>query len=239
MLSVQQVTKQFADAKQGRTVRAVHRVSLEVREREIFALIGESGSGKSTLAEIIVGLQRPTGGTIRWRDAPPSVQLVFQNPDRSMNPYWKVRDIVTEPLRLAGCPRKEAQRRAPGLLEKVRLDGDFLERRPSECSGGQKQRIAIARALSMSPRLLVADEITSALDPVIEAEILELLRGLNRSEGTAIFYITHRLETISGFADRIAVMKDGEIREMGETEAVLSQPASEYTRALIEAAHYD
>ncbi|GGE02859.1 hypothetical protein GCM10010911_72410 [Paenibacillus nasutitermitis] len=247
MLRVEKVSKHFAGAEKGTLMKAVDEVSLTIQQNEIFALIGESGSGKSTLAELIVGLQQPTSGLIQWseelralkKDMPASwIQLVFQNPDRSMNPYWRVKDIIIEPLCLSGYPKRKALVRAEELLEKVKLSNDFLERYPSECSGGQKQRIAMARALSMSPLLLVADEITSALDPSIEEEILALLLDLKRSEGMSILYITHRLETISGFADHVAVMKNGTIQEMGDVEAVLTAPTSEYTKALLRASTF-
>ncbi|TNJ63220.1 ABC transporter ATP-binding protein [Paenibacillus hemerocallicola] len=245
ILDLQRVTKRFGD--RDRIVTAIRDVSLSLLEDEIFALIGESGSGKSTLAELIVGLQKPTEGRVVWHwdgsgqaaaDRRRQVQLVFQNPDRSMNPYWKVKEIVAEPLLLQRVERSEAFRLAGELLERVRLPRELLERRPSECSGGQKQRIAIARALSMSPALLIADEITSALDPTTERDILNLLLALKREQSMSILYITHRLETIPGFADRLAVMKDGAVVEEGYTESVLGAPNSDYTRALLDACSY-
>lgn len=268
MLDVIEVSKRFEGRKQG--TDALMDVSLSVERGEIFALIGESGSGKSTLAELIVGLQQPTRGVVRWREeaaaerAPDSqaagrcsersaclyagraasanarsrVQIVFQNPDRSMNPYWSVQRIVTEPLLLNGVNRTEAAARASELLEQVRLPQALLERKPAECSGGQKQRVAIARALALSPRLLIADEITSALDPGTEREILQLLLALRDERRMSILYITHRLETIGGFADRLAVMKDGRVVETGETEEVLEAPKSAYTKQLLAACLY-
>lgn len=241
MLYLDKVSKQYSGGGKGaRVVKAVDGVSCELMEDEIFALIGESGSGKSTLAELIVGLQQPTSGSIVWRERQtPATQMVFQNPDRSMNPYWKVRDIVAEPLRLSGYPKQAAWLAAEELLAKVKLSSEYMDRLPAQCSGGQKQRIAIARALSMSPRLLVADEITSALDPMIEAEIMALLLELKRAEGMSILYITHRIETIAHFADRVAVMRSGTIQEIGDTAAVFHRPSSAYTRELIQASSYD
>ncbi|WP_256224114.1 ABC transporter ATP-binding protein [Paenibacillus sp. 1_12] len=247
LLRVEKVSKHFTGSQKGKTIKAVDEVSLTLQQNEIFALIGESGSGKSTLAELIAHLQQPTSGLITWaedlqvpkKETPTSlIQLIFQNPDRSMNPYWRVKDIITEPLRLSGYPKKKAYVHAEELLTKVKLSAEFLERYPSECSGGQKQRIAVARALSMSPLLLVADEITSALDPTIEDEMLQLLLSIKRSEGMSILYITHRLETISGFADHVAVMKNGVIQEMGDTRTVLTEPKSDYTKALLKAASF-
>ncbi|OAB36003.1 ABC transporter ATP-binding protein [Paenibacillus glacialis] len=243
MLNVQNVTKQFG--KRNQKITAVKDVTLTLQENEIFALIGESGSGKSTLAEIIVGLDRPTHGEVRWQatqkvqqDQVKRVQMVFQNPDRSLNPYWKVKDLIAEPLVLNWHSRSEAYKRVDELLDKVRLPKDLRERRPSECSGGQKQRVAIARALALSPSLLIADEITSALDPKTEEEILQLLLALKREQRMSILYITHRLDTILGFADRVVVMKDGSVIEEGYTDIVLNQPKSEYTRALLSACSY-
>ncbi|MEC0225758.1 ABC transporter ATP-binding protein [Paenibacillus alba] len=247
MLRVEKVSKHYANSEKGQITKAVDDVSLTLRPNEIFALIGESGSGKSTLAELIAGLQQPTSGSITWAehiqapktDRPASfIQLVFQNPDRSMNPYWRVKDIISEPLRLSKYPKKKAYAKAKELLEKVMLSADFMDRYPAECSGGQKQRIAVARALSMSPLLLVADEITSALDPTIENEMLQLLLSLKRSEGMSILYITHRLDTISGFADHVAVMKNGVIQETGDTKTILSDPKSDYTKALLQSVYY-
>lgn len=247
MLRLEKVSKHYTGSGKGRTVKAVDEVSFTVQDNEIFALIGESGSGKSTLAEMIIGLQRPSSGSIAWKDGirvpkpdkPTSVmQLIFQNPDRSMNPYWRVKEIIAEPLRLSGYPKNQAYAEAEELLAKVKLSADYLDRSPAECSGGQKQRIAIARALSMSPQLLVADEITSALDPSTEDEILQLLLALKNSEGMSILYITHRIETITGFADHVAVMKDGAIQENGETSAIFANPITEYTKALLRASSY-
>lgn len=247
MLRVDKVSKHYPGSKKGQVIKAVDEVTFTLQHNEIFALIGESGSGKSTLAELIARLQQPTSGLIAWaenlqspkKDRPTSfIQFVFQNPDRSMNPYWRVKDIITEPLRLSRYPKKQAYAYAEELLAKVKLSADFLERYSGECSGGQKQRIAIARALSMSPLLLIADEITSALDPAMEQEMLQLLLSLKRAEGMSILYITHRLETISAFADQVAVMKNGAIQEMGDTRTVLTEPKSDYTKALLNAASF-
>ncbi|WP_068778391.1 ABC transporter ATP-binding protein [Paenibacillus sp. GM2] len=253
MLNIVQISKEFGRGDQAQT--AVQNVSLTLQKNEIFALVGESGSGKSTLAEIVIGLHQPTSGSIVWQEeaclnwgkgrsrtrkrmSPWKVQMIFQNPDRSLNPYWKVKDIVSEPLVLQQVSRAEAGIMAAELLERVKLPLSLMEKSPSECSGGQKQRIAIARALMMAPSLLIADEITSALDPSTEEEILNLLRSLKDEHQMAILYITHRLESISGFADRMAVMKAGTIVEEGTVERVLSNSQNTYTRDLIKACFY-
>ncbi|WP_019422676.1 ABC transporter ATP-binding protein [Paenibacillus sp. OSY-SE] len=248
MLELKHISKRFGQSKQF----AVQDVSFSIPEHEVFALVGESGSGKSTLAELIVGLQQPTEGSIIWRGAPiqlqahlqrheqsRQVQIVFQNPDRSLNPYWKIKDIIAEPLILNKWTKLASQRKVEELLERVRLPHELLERLPTECSGGQKQRIAIARALALEPELLIADEITSALDPITERDILSLLSELKRDHNMSFLFITHRLETIRGFADAIAVMKNGMLLEMGATEDVLQHPANAYTKSLIEACYDD
>ncbi|WP_282938928.1 dipeptide/oligopeptide/nickel ABC transporter ATP-binding protein [Paenibacillus sp. RC67] len=245
MLEIHQISKQFGRG--SAQAYAVKEVSLTLAESEVFALAGESGSGKSTLAEMIIGMRSPDEGGISWRGQPIGrqpdywrhVQMVFQNPDRSLNPYWKVKDIIAEPLLLHKVKRTEAMKRVDELLELVQLPLSLADRSPAECSGGQKQRIAIARALAVRPTLLIADEITSALDPMTELDILQLLIGLKREYGMSILFITHRLETLPGFADRLAIMKDGRIVESGLCEEVWGSPHSTYTKRLLQACSYD
>ncbi|WP_036745687.1 ABC transporter ATP-binding protein [Paenibacillus sp. UNC451MF] len=245
MLEIHRISKWFGRGTSQ--AYAVRDASLTLAESEIFALAGESGSGKSTLAEMIVGLKNPDEGHIYWKGSPMGqqpdywrhVQMVFQNPDRSLNPYWKIKDIIAEPLLLHRTGRVEAMQRVDELLEQVQLSRSLANRSTSECSGGQKQRIAIARALAVRPTLLIADEITSALDPMTELDILQLLIGLKREYGMSILFITHRLETLPGFADRLAVMKDGRIVETGRCEEVWASPQSPYTKRLLQACSYD
>ncbi|OXM84999.1 ABC transporter ATP-binding protein [Paenibacillus rigui] len=244
MLEVSGLSKKFDRNKEQRY--AVQDVSLTIADNEIFALVGESGSGKSTLAEMIVGLQRPSAGRIYWQgqrierkpDYWQQVQMIFQNPDRSLNPYWKVRDLIAEPLILQRVPREDAYHRVARLLEQVSLPRELGLRSTSECSGGQKQRVAIARALALPPQLLIADEMTSALDPLTEREMLRLLLELKREHRLSLLYITHRLETIDGFADRLAVMKDGRIVETGSCADILNAPQALYTKRLLDACDY-
>lgn len=239
MLELHQICKTYQTS--GRNVEAVRNVSFNINENEIFALIGESGCGKSTLAEMIAGLIKPSSGKIEWtgrasiEDGSRPVQLVFQNPERSMNPLWRIGDIVQEPLKLAGYSHDKARRKAAEWLERVHLSAGLMDRFPHEISGGQKQRAAIARALCMRPQLLIADELTSALDPLTERRLLELLLQARADSTMAVLYITHRIETIRGFADRTAVMKEGEIVEQGATNRVLDDPSSSYTEKLISA----
>lgn len=253
MLSVEAVSKQYSHKKSKKhpPLIAVYDVSFRLKEREVFAIIGESGSGKSTLAELIAGLQTPTTGHIKWDYplhentdgkrsklplGPLDVQIIFQNPDRSLNPYWKVCDLIAEPLVLNGWQKDAAYERVQELASLVKLPKHLLQYYPAACSGGQKQRIAIARALALAPKLLIADEITSALDPSIEADILDLLQSLKEDEGLSILYITHRIETVVGFADRAAVMYRGSFVEQGKLSDIVENPNSEYTKALLQAA---
>ncbi|QAY68530.1 ATP-binding cassette domain-containing protein [Paenibacillus protaetiae] len=252
MVEMAHIVKRFG---QPPAAAAVDGVSLAIRERETYVLVGESGSGKSTLARILVGLERPSEGEVRWFPPQPGsafaahghgkggvpsspVQMVFQNPDRSLNPYWRVQNIIAEPLVLQGMARREAYALAGGLLEQVRLPRGLLLRRPSECSGGQKQRIAVARALALRPRLLVADEMTSALDPATEADMMQLLMDLQWDSGMSILFITHRLDAVHGFADRMGVMRQGRIVEEGEAASLLRQPSTAYAKALLAACQY-
>ncbi len=252
MLSVEGVSKHFSNKKNKKSppLIAVYNVSFQLREKEIFAIIGESGSGKSTLAELIAGLQIPSAGKIIWHNqdeiltskkskrlpfSPLEAQMIFQNPDRSLNPYWKVCDLIAEPLVLNGWKKEAAYDRVQELALQVKLPERLLYYYPAACSGGQKQRIAIARALALAPKLLIADEITSALDPSIEAEILELLQSLKEKEGLAILYITHRIETVIGFAERAAVMYQGSFVEQGSMREIVENPVADYTKALLQA----
>jgi peptide/nickel transport system ATP-binding protein len=224
-------------------------VSLEVPAGGCVALVGESGSGKSTLGRCIVGLHRPDVGTIAFAGEPlaghaaertakqcEGIQFIFQNPDRSLNPGRSVRQILARPLRHFGHTRRdEAALRVEELLDRVRLPSTVLDRYARELSGGEKQRVAIARALAARPRLLVCDEVTSALDVSIQAAIVALLADL-RAAGLALLFITHDLALVNSIADEVAVLQGGVICERGPAGGVLQQPQHAYTQALREAA---
>ena len=229
--------------------RVLSDIDLDVRPGETLALVGESGSGKTTLARIAVGLAEPTEGEVltagedlrtgrRRASAKQArmVQMVFQDPYASMNPRMRIRDVVAEGLlthrrRELGLDGIRAE--VARLLDAVDLDPDLARRFPHECSGGQRQRIAIARALALEPRLLVLDEPTSALDVSVQATILDLLRQLQERTGVAYLFVSHDLAVVSGIADRVAVMADGRIAEIGPCREVLSAPSSEVTRRLL------
>ncbi|MFF5144786.1 dipeptide ABC transporter ATP-binding protein [Streptomyces sp. NPDC013157] len=233
------------------STRAVHGVSFDVRRGEVLALVGESGSGKSTLAWTLAGLRTPSGGTMTHeagdlaRPAPKRplslrrrVQLVFQNADTSLNPRRSVGDAVRRPLRFFGTAtgRTEAAEQARRLIADVRLDPALADRLPAQLSGGQRQRIGIARALAGEPDVLIADEITTALDVSVQAEVLRLLDDLRRERDLACLFISHDLAVVRGIADRVVVLRHGVVVEEGPTEAVFGAPGHPYTRRLMAAA---
>ncbi|MEU5340606.1 ABC transporter ATP-binding protein [Streptomyces sp. NPDC020766] len=241
------------------SARAVDGVSFDVRRGEVLALVGESGSGKSTLAWTLAGLRTPSGGTMTHGSGDRSgnsesgdlarpagkrplslrrrVQLVFQNADTSLNPRRSVGDAVRRPLRFFGTvgTRAEAADRARQLISDVRLEPALAERLPAQLSGGQRQRIGIARALAGEPDVLIADEITTALDVSVQADVLRLLDDLRRERDLACLFISHDLAVVRGLADRVVVLRNGVVVEEGPTDAVFSAPGHPYTRQLMAA----
>ncbi len=231
-------------------VRAVDGVSFELMPKEALAIVGESGCGKSTLALTLMGLERPTSGSIRFRGqelagadgtllkaARRQMQMVFQDPYESLNPLMHVGEIVGEPLHVHGLARDPTARsdRVRAALEAAGLRpvDTYINRLPHELSGGQRQRVAIAAALVLEPQVLLADEPVSMLDVSIRAEILNLLAELKQERGIAILFITHDLGTVAAVADRIAVMYLGRIVETGTVQQVLRNPQHPYTKALL------
>jgi ABC-type glutathione transport system ATPase component len=230
-----------------REVQALRGISLEVAPHEAVGIVGESGCGKSTLARTIVGLETPTAGTIlidghdlprrRGAAARLGVQMIFQDPTSTLNPFQTIGRNLSDVLRLArpDLPRGERLAMASELLVHVGLGADALDRYPQSFSGGQRQRIAIARALAGRPRLLVCDEPTSALDVSVQAQVLAVFASL-KAEGLALLFISHNLAVVRQVCDRIVVMRSGEIVEEGPAGAVMSRPGEDYTRLLIAAA---
>ena len=221
-------------------VTAVDRVSLSVPEGGVTGVVGESGSGKSTLGRAAVGLVPLHGGRILLdgapipRRGPRPLQMVFQDPYSSLDPRMSVGASIAE-MMPAGMTRRESAREAARLLELVHLDPAQTGARPARFSGGQRQRIAIARALAGRPKVLIADEITSALDVLIQGAILNLLRELQAELGFSMLFISHNLAVVRYVASQIVVMHDGKVIEQGATAAVLKQPQADYTRELLAA----
>ncbi|MFY9317854.1 MAG: ABC transporter ATP-binding protein [Burkholderiales bacterium] len=232
-----------------REVRAAEDVDLELRRGQTLGIVGESGSGKSTVARCIVRLVDPSAGEIRLggvdiarmhagelRPLRRKVQIVFQDPYRSLNPRRTVGEAITEGPRNYGVPAAEALQRARKLLELVRMDDSALARYPHQFSGGQRQRICIARALAMEPELLVADEAVSALDVSVQAQVLALLEEIRERLNLAMLFITHDLRVAAQVCDHVAVMSQGRVVEYGAAEEVFQRPQHAYTRALFDAA---
>ncbi len=228
--------------------RAVHGVDLTVRSGETLALVGASGSGKTTLGRAIVGLVRPTSGQIAFLDAEGrqpadrrerhrEMQIVFQDPYSSLDPRQRIADIIAEPLKLDRSMNAAARaKRVEEVFSEVGLSPDFGRRFPHQLSGGQRQRVAIARAIVGRPAFVVADEPVSALDMTVQKQILLLIRELQARHNFACLFVSHDLGAVEQVADRIAVMQDGRIVEIGERDDVIDRPQHPYTRQLLEAA---
>jgi peptide/nickel transport system ATP-binding protein len=230
-------------------LRAIDGISFVQHSHEALAVVGESGSGKSTLARCIVGLHAPASGRIDFhgtelaaraadREIPlrRQIQIVFQNPDDSLNPKRSIGEILERPLKtLAGVRGAELRARVDELLEVVRLPKSMVVRYPRELSGGERQRVAIARALAPGPELLIADEITSALDVSVQAAIIELLLNLKKTVGVALLFVSHDLAVVRSIADRVVVVQNGRIREAGDAEDIFNRARDSYTRELLAA----
>lgn len=231
-------------------VHAVQQVSLNVRHGETLGIVGESGCGKSTLARMLVGLDRPTGGAIRFMGDDIAeaarkdfnalarrVQYVFQDPVSSLNPRKTIRAILEAPLvHLLGLKRKQREERLTELMDAVNLRLEFLERYPHEFSGGQAQRIGIARALAARPALIVLDEPVSALDVSVQAQVLNLLDDLKARFGLTYVFISHDLSVVESVSDRVAVMYFGRLAEVGPAKAIFADPRHHYTKLLLDSA---
>ncbi|MGH9776058.1 MAG: ABC transporter ATP-binding protein [Candidatus Acidiferrales bacterium] len=231
-------------------VHALCDVHLEIAASSTLAIVGESGSGKSTLARCLALIEVPTTGaiwfeernlcTLTEREKFPyrgQIQMVFQDPSAALNPRFTAIEIIVEPLKIHGRGGTEEQReRARALMEQVGLSARWAGRRPREFSGGQRQRLAIARALALEPRLLILDEALSALDPPLQAQIINLLLKLRAARGLSYVFITHDLATAAYLADEVAILKEGRIVERTGTTELFSNPKNAYTQALLAAA---
>jgi peptide/nickel transport system ATP-binding protein len=249
VLEVENVSKEYRVRGHGGVLRAVDDVSFTVGRGRTTALVGESGSGKTTTAHMILGLVPATAGTIRLsgeeivglrgdrlRAARKTMQPVFQDPYGSLNPMWTIERIVAEPLRTFGVgDRSSRHARVAELLDQVALPAAMSQRYPNELSGGQRQRVAIARALALGPALVVCDEPVSALDVLVQDQILDLLASLQKELGLSYLFISHDLAVVRSLAHDVLVMRDGRVVEQGPVERVLTAPTDPYTHQLLEA----
>ncbi len=236
----------------ARAVRALDHVDLDIAPGEVLGLVGESGSGKTTLGKTILGAYRPSAGQIlyrgldlaalppgRWGALRRDLQMVFQDPLSSFNPRFTIASSLALPLRLHRvCPKERIAAETANLLRRVGLGLEHAARYPHELSGGQLQRVAIARAISVAPRVIVADEAVSKLDVSVRAQILNLLKRMNRETGVSLVFITHDLGVARFICDRIAVMYFGRVIELGATSQVFGAPRHPYTLSLLQARSY-
>jgi ABC-type glutathione transport system ATPase component len=247
LVEVRNLVKEYAG--HGGVTRVVDEVSFKIRVGETMGLVGESGSGKSTVARMVLGLLQPTSGQVLFRGQPlppisssrmrelrREMQIVFQDPYAALNPRMTVRRILEEPFAIHGeRPPNGLAGRLRELLNCVGLDESALPRYPHEFSGGQRQRVNIARALALNPELLVLDEPVSALDVSVGAQVINLLRDLQRSFGLTYLFISHSMPLVRYLCDRVAVMQRGKLVELGDCMHVCEHPQNVYTQQLIAA----
>jgi peptide/nickel transport system ATP-binding protein len=243
LLSIRNVTARYS----GRDVNVLDRLTADLCRGQTLAVVGESGSGKSTLARVVTGLLAPTHGDVvfegkvlparlrdRGKEQLRELQMIYQMADVAMNPRHTVGKIVGRPLEFYfGMKGQEKRRRVQQLLDEIEMGSGYIDRYPAELSGGQKQRVCIARALAAKPKLIICDEVTSALDPLVADGILKLLLNLQKIEGVAYLFITHDLATVKAIADSIAVMHQGRIVRYGPKSEVLTPPYDDYTDLLL------
>jgi oligopeptide/dipeptide ABC transporter ATP-binding protein len=248
LLEIKKLSKIY-HGKNGARVRALSDVSLDIAAGEVVGVVGESGCGKSTLGRSLLRLIEPSSGQVIFegKDIVPlkksalkpirrDLQIIFQDPFGSLNPRHKVGKVIAEPLEVHGIGSKQQrQEKVRELLDLVGLPQNAIDRHPHEFSGGQRQRIAIARALALDPKLIVADEAVSALDVSIQSQIINLIAKLQKQLNISILFISHDLSVIRHVSDRIAIMYLGRIVEMGETEEVMQNPQHPYTQSLLSA----
>lgn len=250
-LSISYARPGFIDQILGRkpaTTPTVDGITIELEKGETLGLVGESGSGKSTILKAVAGLLPPAGGRIelagdgmlpplvdtRRPDQLRRVQLIFQNPDESLNPRQTIAEILAQPLKLYfGLSGEALRQRTEDLLESVRLGAHYMDRLPSQLSGGEKQRVAVARAFAAEPDLVLCDEVTSALDVSVQAAVLDLLDQLRRSRNTAYVFVSHDLAVVRALSDRVAVLYQGRLCEIGPAAAVYAAPSHPYTEVLL------
>ena len=239
MIRLESISKEYLV--QGRWLEAVQNISFHIEKGEVLGLVGESGSGKSTIAKILLGVTPPSFGKIyfngievpekRTKSFYRKIQMIFQDPTSSLNPRMNVEEIVLEPTRIHGLPGRVNE-----LLDLVGLNPDDKMKYPHELSGGQKQRIGIARALALNPEFLICDEPISSLDLSIQAQIMNLLVRLKTELGITLLFISHDLAAVRYISDRIAVMKEGRVLEIEDSDTLYKSPNHPYTKLLISSA---
>ncbi|WP_099833085.1 ATP-binding cassette domain-containing protein [Streptococcus suis] len=241
LVQVSDVSKTYSKKNwfgQEQRVDALTGVNVSIYKGETLGLVGESGSGKSTLSKIVLGLEKASQGRVDFPGLTSeelnnqALQVIYQDPYSSLNPYLSALELVKEPL--YSLPKKEAEERALAMLERVGILGDDVHKRPKSFSGGQRQRIGIARAVVSHPKFIVCDEPTSALDVSIQATILDLLNQLQEDLGLTYLFISHDLNLVHQFADRIAVMYKGNLVEIGSAQDIFQNPQHPYTRYLLQ-----
>ena len=238
---------QNVDASYGGSIKVLDNVTMQISRGSTVAVVGESGSGKSTLARAITGLLPPSKGEIyfngkplpraldgRAKDTLQKIQMIYQSADTALNPRQKIRDIIGRPLEFyLGLKGAEQDRKIVDLLEKIEMGEEYIDRFPGELSGGQKQRISIARALAAEPVLIICDEVTSALDQIVQEGILSLLMRLQKDTNVSYLFITHDIATVRAISDEIVVMYQGKVVEQGPKSKILSPPYPPYTELLL------
>ncbi|MBY4961418.1 ATP-binding cassette domain-containing protein [Streptococcus suis] len=241
LVQVSDVSKTYSKKNwfgQEQRVDALNGVNVSIYKGETLGLVGESGSGKSTLSKIVLGLEKASQGRVDFPGLTSeelnnqALQVIYQDPYSSLNPYLSALELVKEPL--YSLPKKEAEEKALAMLERVGILGDDVHKRPKSFSGGQRQRIGIARAVVSHPKFIVCDEPTSALDVSIQATILDLLNQLQEDLGLTYLFISHDLNLVHQFADRIAVMYKGSLVEIGPAQDIFQNPQHPYTRYLLQ-----
>jgi ABC-type oligopeptide transport system ATPase subunit len=249
LVVAEHLVRHFPDPSGKDVVRAVDDVSFEIRPGETFGLVGESGSGKSTVSRLLLGLDQPTRGLVRFdgieisgmsqrrlRPLRRQMQMVFQDPHASLNRRKTVAQIIGLPLAVhSGLSRSERDRRVRQLLDLVGLRPEFASRYPHEMSGGQCQRVGIARAIALEPRLVILDEAVSAVDVSVQAQILNLLKDLQRQLGLTYVFVSHDLALVRYMSDRIGVLYHGQLVELADRHELFAEPRHEYTRSLLAA----
>ncbi len=235
----------------GKRIKASEHISFQIHEGETFGLVGESGSGKSTIGKCIIGLNKPTSGSItfckeeltkvrgrkEYQEKFKGIQMIFQDPMSSLNPKKQAGEIIREALKIQGIgkSREEQDQRVKEILERVGIPPEYSSRYPKDFSGGQRQRIGIARALAVNPRLVIADECIAALDASVQAQIVNMLRDIKKETGTSFLFISHDLSMVRYLSDRIGVLHLGYLLEMGTPGEIFSAPVHPYTKSLLSA----